>query len=70
MLTLRVLLTSPYRAVDVAIPRGAGIVRSVGSPIVTDCGAIPGFVCDHNFSTTPADAVAAALNAGVSIDCG
>ena len=42
----------------------------LAGPIVTDCGAIPGFICSHNYSATPVDAVAAALNAGVSIDCG
>ena len=39
-------------------------------PIVTDCGAIPGMMCSLNFSATPENAVADAINAGVAIDCG
>ena len=37
-------------------------------PIVTDCGAIPGMMCSLNFSATPENAVADAINAGVAID--
>ena len=33
-------------------------------------GAIPGFLCSLNFSSTPEHAVADALTAGVAIDCG
>ena len=38
----------------------------LAGPIVTDCGAIPGFICEHNYSLSNEQAVSAALASGQS----
>ncbi|MBQ7637917.1 MAG: glycoside hydrolase family 3 C-terminal domain-containing protein [Clostridia bacterium] len=37
--------------------------------VVSDCGAVGNIYEDHHFVPTPADAAAAALNAGVDLEC-
>ncbi|KAH3009321.1 hypothetical protein KXV73_007425 [Aspergillus fumigatus] len=41
-----------------------------GRWITSDCGAIDDIYNGHNFTTTPAEAAATALNAGTDLDCG
>lgn len=38
--------------------------------VVSDCDAINGIVSGHKYTATPAEAAAAAMNAGVDLDCG
>ncbi len=38
--------------------------------VVSDCGGVGNIYEDHHYADTPADAAAAALNAGVDLECG
>ena len=38
--------------------------------VVSDCGAVGNIYEDHKYTATPEDAAAAALNAGVDLECG
>ena len=38
--------------------------------VVSDCGGVGNIYEDHKYTSTPADAAAAALNAGVDLECG
>jgi beta-glucosidase-like glycosyl hydrolase len=38
--------------------------------IISDCGGVENIMTGHNYTLTPEDTVAAALHAGVDVDCG